>query len=353
MPPDRNGRLAILRIHANGKGDHKFKVDDKQLQDAADVTFGYTGADLVGLLNAAFTKACLRDSTDVTPDDMKHALSKTKPSALRDMPFREPKTKFADLGGYADHKEVLRRIVQHSNGSVMLFYGPKGTGKTAFAEALAGEYGYNLIHVSGSEPEDKFVGETEKTIDRYLERAKQLAPCVLCFDEMDSLVEKRGSTYTHKSGWTGLLQSKLSRPIDGVYIIGTVNRPDQMGKTFLDRFTHKLYFPMPTLEEQLAIWQVYLPKGIDARSLVKINAGLSCRDIARCQRIALDYGLEPTQAVFEKMVTGVASDASVDYSKTVKETGDSVADYKSVKAMLVQPAQQPAGITARATEVPR
>ena len=92
MPPDRQGRLKILEIHAYRKG-HKFKIDKEDLEDLAEKTFGYTGADLSGLLNEAFVEALRNQRTEVSLKDLEYGFSKTKPSAIRDMPFREPKNK--------------------------------------------------------------------------------------------------------------------------------------------------------------------------------------------------------------------------------------------------------------------
>lgn len=336
MPPYKDGRLAILRMHANKKGGHKFEVNDKDLEYVSELTFGYTGADLRGLLNESFTKNALRKkSFKIEREDLDYALKRTKPSALRDMPFREPKKKLKDIGGYESHKEVMRKVFNREQGSMVLFYGPSGTGKTEFAEALAGEYGFNYIVVSGSEPEDKFVGETGKKIDKYLERAKQLAPSILVFDEMDALIEKKG-TLSHKGSWTGLLQSKLSHPIEGVNIIGTMNRPDLVNDTFIQRFPHKLYFKMPSSEEQVEIWKRYLPENINPQELVEINDKLTGRNIAHAALITKDYGLEPSVEVYKHLIENITSVEEVNYDDISEKTGNSVKDYDSIKKFLIK-----------------
>lgn len=333
LPPDERGRLHILKIHAYEK-DHKFKIKEEDLIDIAKVTFGYTGADLVGLLNEAFTNANLEDRIDIKSEDLKYALTKTKPSALRDMPFKEPKIKLDDLGGYELHKELLRRIIKNTEQSLLLFYGPEGTGKTVFAEAIAGEYGFNFIVVSGSEPTDKYVGETGKTIDKYLDRAKQLAPSILLFDEIDALVEQKG-VISHKASWTGLLQSKLSQPIDGVYIIATLNRPDLLKTNFLSRFIDKLYFGMPSKEEQIKIWQTYVGNDIDAEKLAEANSKLSGRDIAHAYTIAKNYGLPETKETYLHLIEEVKSSDDIEhYGKIRQQIGDSVQTYEKVKSLI-------------------
>ena len=337
MPPDKEGRLAILRIHANGKGGHMFKVDDGDLQYAAGLTFGYTGADLRGLLDEAFTLNVLRgdDKLIVSRSDIDKAMKKTRPSALRDMPFREPQKKLDSIGGYESHKDVMRRVFDRSNGTMALFYGPAGTGKTEFAEALAGEYGFNYIVISGSEPEDKFVGETGKKIEKYLTRARQLSPCVLLFDEVDALVEKKGAQ-SWKSSWTGLLQSKLSKPIEGVYMIGTMNRPDLINDTFVQRFPHRLYFGMPNPTEQEAIWRKYLPNGIEAKALVEANGKLTGRNIAHADLVVRDYGLEPSVEIYRNLIANIQSADGIGYEEIRNQVGDSVRDYDNVKRFLVK-----------------
>ncbi|MBW3018475.1 AAA family ATPase, partial [Candidatus Woesearchaeota archaeon] len=232
LPPDFEGRYRILQIHADPeKKKHEFQFDDEDLKKLAQVSYGYTGADLVGLLQEAMENASLDKRKKINYEDFEYALSIQKPSAIRDMPFVEPVFKLDDIGGYDLHKELLYMMFMKSQQGRYLLYGPRGTGKSMMAEALAGELGYNFIVVRGSEPEDKYVGETGKIIDRYLSRAKALAPSILFFDEVDALIERKG-TLSHKGSWTGLLQSKLSKDIDGVHIIGALNRIDTIRKTF-------------------------------------------------------------------------------------------------------------------------
>jgi len=345
MPPDYQGRLEILKIHALNKNEesdfnHDFIVDERLLDAAARVTFGYTGADLVGLLNEAFGYANFKERLEITKEDLEFAKKKTKPSALRDMPFIEPTLKFKDVGGYEGHKEVMRKIIENSDESIVMFYGPPGVGKTTFAEAVAGEYGYNMISVSGSSPEDKFVGETNKIIERYLDRAKQVAPCILLFDQIDALVQTEG-TKSWKDSWTGSLESRLSKPIDGVYIIATLNNPEETKRSFLDRFLHKLYFDMPTHDEQEAIWNLYLPEGIGINPLLREPGFISGRDIAKAHQMVIDYGMEEigveaTIDLYNELI-GVPElnkeepAWAIKYKEIVGRVGDSVADYQKIK----------------------
>lgn len=329
LPPDQRGRFEILRIHSHGKGGHKFEARDEDLEKLADRSYGYVGRDLKQVLNRAFTHAKRNSRIKVEMEDLEYGLKKTKPSAIRDMPFIEPKVRLADMAGYEDHKALLRSIVGRSPESVILLYGPKGTGKTMAAEALAGEFGYNFILLKGSELESKWVGESKDRVEKVIKRAKQLTPCVVCFDEISSFIERKG-VLSHKDSQTGYLQSVLSRPPEGVYILATDNNPDFLRGPFMDRFVHKLYFGMPGREEQVSLWNQYAP-GIEAGRLVEVNGNLSCRDIAyACQRVK-DYGIEPSVEVFERLIKGIQPDDSKKYGQVVKEIGDGVKDFQALK----------------------
>lgn len=333
LPPDKEGRYQILRIHANGKGNHKFKVGDEDLGQLAEVTYGYVGRDLRQVLNRAFTHARRDDRTEVKYEDLEYGMKKTKPSAIRDMPFVEPAITLENLAGYQDHKDLLKSIMSEGSESVMLFYGPKGTGKTAMAEALAGEYGYNFILLKGSELESKWVGESKDRVERVIKKAKQLSPCILCFDEISSFVERRG-VLSHKDSQTGYMQSILSRPPEGVYIVATDNNPEFLRGPFVDRFVHKLYFGMPSEEEQTAIWGLYIPD-IDPTSLVQ-GAQLSGRDIAHAAKRVADYGLKPSVEIFAKMLGNMQrTDPDAEKYQSVRQSiGDSVTDYRSLKEFM-------------------
>lgn len=329
LPPDQNGRYEILKIHADGKGDHKFKVNDNDLKELSEKSYGYVGRDLKQVLNRAFTHAKRDKRNEVSMDDLEYGLKKTKPSAIRDMPFVEPKVTFEDIIGYEDHKSVLKSVIERNSESVILMYGPKGNGKTLGAEALAGDFGYNFILLKGSELESKWVGESKDRVEKVIKRSKQLSPCVVCFDEISSFIERKG-VLSHKDSQTGYLQSVLSRPPEGVYILATDNNPNFLRGPFMDRFIHRLYFGAPTKEEQILLWNKYAPE-INAERLVEINDNLSCRDIAHtCQRIK-DYGLTNNFDAFKKLIEGIPKEDIRRYDDVIKEIGDGIRDYRSLK----------------------
>jgi transitional endoplasmic reticulum ATPase len=329
LPPDTRGRYEILKIHTDGKGGHKFVVPDELVHTLSEKSYGYVGRDLKSLLNKAFVHAQRRKTTDVIMEDLEYGLRKVKPSAIKDMPFVEPHVKLADIVGYEDHKAMLKSIIEKSNESVMLFFGPKGTGKTYAAEALAGDFGYNYILVKGSELENMFVGKTKDNTEKIIKRAKQLSPCIVCFDEISSFVERKG-TMSHKDSQTGYLQSVLSRPPEGVYIIGTDNNPDFLRGPFMDRFIHKLFFGMPSKEEQVALWNMYAP-GIDSQALVNMNDKLSCRDIANATKRIRDYGITPSVDAYKKIVECIPKSDENQYKNIIEQIGNGVADYRALK----------------------
>ncbi|MBI5065007.1 AAA family ATPase [Candidatus Woesearchaeota archaeon] len=333
FPPTREGRYKILQMHAEGRGGHEFKVNSDDLNLAADKTFGFTGGDLVGLLNKAFVSAVMENRTQVSKADVEHALKKQKPSAIKDMPFVEPAVKLLDLVGYEDHKAVLRNVLDNTNESVVLLYGPAGTGKTMFPEALAGEYGYNLIMLRGSELESKWVGESKDKVKEVIERAKQLSPCLLVMDEIESFVEQKGWT-SHKDSQTGYLQSVLSRPPEGVYIFATTNNPEFLRGPFRERFIHKIFFPNPTEQEQLLLWKKYAPEA-DAEALVMVRSDLSCRSIAHaCQKLK-DYGIEQNSDVLSKVITSLPKPKEEkDWKEVLTEVGDGIQEYRALKEFV-------------------
>jgi len=341
LPPGLDGRRHILELHAYQFG-AQFKFDEKHLDAVASRTFGYTGADLRGLCNEALEDCVLKniESTnpllEVTMENFEYALKHTLPTALKDMPFMEPTINLKDIGGYEFHKELMKRVIENSpQGSMSLFYGLPGTGKTRLAEAIAGEYGLNCMFVSGSELENSLVGETQKKIIQVMNRAKSLAPVVLVFDEMDSFVGNGNSNFDYRSMWTGLLQSKLSKPIEDVHIISTMNKPHVIKDALLQRFQNKLYFGMPSPEEQKAIWRIHVPE-VNPDNLLAVNNNLSGRDIAQMVSQARIFGLPQTDEMYTRLVAGrkASNEGAILYENMKDEVGDSVEDFKKAKPLM-------------------
>ncbi|MEJ7642554.1 MAG: CDC48 family AAA ATPase, partial [Candidatus Nitrosocosmicus sp.] len=211
--PDKRGRLEVLQIHARNM---PLNADVNQEKIAA-VTHGFVGADLEGLCKEAAMK-CLRrllpelnledekinpevlNKLIVTMADFDNAIKEVMPSAMREVYLESPDVKWGDIGGLDEVKRELQEAVEwplrypdlytkldHSMPKGILMHGPSGTGKTMLAKAVATESEANFISVKGPELLSKWVGESERGIREIFRRARQAAPCVVFFDEVDSI----------------------------------------------------------------------------------------------------------------------------------------------------------------------
>ncbi|MBI4176465.1 MAG: CDC48 family AAA ATPase, partial [Candidatus Aenigmarchaeota archaeon] len=255
--PDEKGRLDILQIHTRNMP----LDEDVDLRWLASVTYGFVGADLSALAKeaamAALRKALpglswkkqdqlpekLLEKLKVTKQDFKNALKMVEPSAMREVMIEIPSVKWADIGGLKDVKESLKEVVQwplkHPEAfervgirppKGVLLYGPPGCGKTLLARAVATESGANFISVKGPEIMSKWVGESEKHVREIFRRARQVAPCIIFFDEIDSLVPKRGvdtgTRVTENIVSQVLTEMSGLEDLHNVIVVAATNRPD-------------------------------------------------------------------------------------------------------------------------------
>ncbi|MBE9547390.1 MAG: CDC48 family AAA ATPase, partial [Proteobacteria bacterium] len=217
--PDKNGRLEILNVHTRGMP----LAEDVDLVRISEITHGFVGADLEALSREA-AMVTLRElfpiidfqmeeipyetlmKLQVTMDDFMEGLKEVEPSAIREVFTEIPDVKWSDVGGLSEIKSVLKetiewplkydKLFEHAKTSPskgILLYGPPGTGKTLLAKAVASESEVNFISVKGPEILSKWVGESEKGIREVFKKAKQASPCIIFFDEIDSVVPRRGS----------------------------------------------------------------------------------------------------------------------------------------------------------------
>ncbi len=291
--PDREGRLEILQIHTRGMP----LADDVDLKKLADVTHGFVGADLEALAKEAAIRALRRILPEINLEaenipveilnkiivkmtDFQDALKEVEPSAMREVLVEVPEVNWEDIGGLESVKEDLREAVEwplkypdvfsQVNATPpkgLLLYGPPGTGKTMLAKAVANESQANFISVKGPELLNKFVGESEKAVREVFRKARQAAPCIIFFDEIDSIAPVRGSSIGD-SHVTERVISQFLTELDGleelrnVVIIAATNRPDIVDRALLrpGRFDRLLYVPPPDLDARRQIFTIRTKK---------------------------------------------------------------------------------------------
>ncbi|KAK9906799.1 hypothetical protein WJX75_008275 [Coccomyxa subellipsoidea] len=322
--PDETGRLEVLRIHTKN-----MKLDDNvDLEAIAKDTHGYVGADLAALCTEAALQ-CIREKMDVidledenidaeilnamavSNDNFKTALGISNPSALRETVVEVPNVNWEDIGGLENVKRELQEVVQYpvehpekfekfgmSPSKGVLFYGPPGCGKTLLAKAIANECQANFISVKGPELLTMWFGESEANVREIFDKARQSAPCVLFFDELDSIANQRGSSSGDAGGAADRVLNQLLTEMDGmnskktVFIIGATNRPDIIDSALLrpGRLDQLIYIPLPDEGSRRQIFKAVLRKSpvapdVDVDLLVKYTNGFSGADITEiCQR---------------------------------------------------------------------
>ena len=323
--PDRNGRKEILQIHTRGMP----LAEDVDLDELANVTHGFVGADLealckesaMGTLRKVLPEIDLKDETippsileklQVTKEDFIEALKLVEPSALREVFIEIPNVRWDDVGGLKEIKQELREAVEWpiKNPQVftkmgikppkgVLIFGPPGCGKTLLAKAIANESESNFISVKGPEILSKWVGESEKAVRQIFKKAKQAAPTIVFIDELDAISSMRGLEVGNRVGERVLNQ--LLTEMDGmeelhsVVVIAATNRPDMLDPALLrpGRFDKLLLVPAPDEEVRLEIFKVHtknmpLDESVDLNRLVKQTNGYAGADIeGLCREAAM------------------------------------------------------------------
>ncbi|MDI6721426.1 MAG: AAA family ATPase, partial [Candidatus Aenigmarchaeota archaeon] len=316
--PNKDGRKEILQIHTRGMP----LFNDVDIDKTAEITYGYVGADLLALCKEAAMHALRRVLPDlgeikenkpidesilkklvVMKEDFEHALKIVEPSAMREVLVEVPNIKWEDIGGLEEVKESMKEVVEWplkfpdsfkrlgiKPPTGVLLFGPPGCGKTLLAKAVANESGANFISVKGPELLSMYVGESERHIRDVFRRAKQVAPAIIFFDEIDALVPRRG--YHSDSHVTERVVSQLLAEISGleelrgVVVIAATNRPDVVDPAFLrpGRFDRQVLVPTPDEKTRLEILKVHtkmMPVSGDVgiERLAKDTTGFSGADI--------------------------------------------------------------------------
>lgn len=327
--PDRDGRLEILQIHTRGMPLEK----DVDLGVIANMSHGFVGADLQAVAKEAGIRALRRvlpeiDLTTenipsdilkkivVTMDDFLSVIKEIEPSALREVFVEIPDVKWDDIGGLEDVKQELQEAVEwplkyqglflHSDATPpkgILLYGPPGTGKTLMAKAAAHESEANFISIKGPELLSKWVGESEKGVREVFRKARQAAPCIVFFDEIDAIAPTRGGMGSD-SHVTERVISQLLTELDGlevlsnVIIIAATNRPDIIDAALLrpGRFDRLLYVPPPEKESRIKIFKIHTSKkpladDVKIETLAAHTEGYTGADIAALASAAVMLAL--------------------------------------------------------------
>jgi transitional endoplasmic reticulum ATPase len=339
--PDDAGRLEVIRI----KTRNMKLAPGCDLELVAKATHGYVGADISQLcMEAAFhairkklhlidvdadtIPAEVLDQIEITDEDFSHALGVTNPSALRENVVEVPNVSWKDIGGLEDVKKELYETVQYpvehadkflkfgmqpSKG--VLFYGPPGCGKTLLAKAIANECGANFISIKGPELLTMWFGESEANVRELFDKARSAAPCILFFDEMDSIAKQRGGGAGGGASEAGdRVINQILTEIDGVgarksvFIIGATNRPDILDNavTRPGRLDQLIYIPLPDYGSRLDTFRANLRKSpvagnVDLEALAKATEGFSGADITEiCQRAAKNAIRESVTAEIER-----------------------------------------------------
>ena len=322
--PDRLGRKEILQIHTRSMPLAE-KVD---LDELADFTYGYVGADLMSLAREAAMNALRRylpeidldqpipievlEKMEVTLDDFKNAHRGIEPSAMREFFVEVPKVTWNDIGGLEDVKQQLKEAVEWplSQPEVfkrlgiepprgILLYGAPGIGKTLLAKAVAHESSANFISIKGPEVMSKWVGESEKAVRELFKKARQVAPTIVFLDEIDSIAPRRG-TYSGSHVTDSVVNQLLTsidglESMEGVVVIGATNRPDIIDQGLLrpGRFDRLILIGAPDEKARLEIFKIHtkrmpLAKNVNLEQLASATKGYSGADIeALCREAAM------------------------------------------------------------------
>jgi transitional endoplasmic reticulum ATPase len=359
--PDEEGRHEILKIKTKDMA----LAPDVNLIQIARETHGYVGADLQQLVLESALQ-CIRynmenmdvNSEEPIPEDVLdqmlvseehfvHALSVTDPSTMRDSKVEIPNVKWEDIGGLEETKRELQEMVRYpiehrhlferfgmqaSRG--VLFYGPPGCGKTLMAKAIANECGANFISVKGPELLNMYFGGSEANVRNLFDKARAASPCILFFDEMDSIARARGGGGGGGSSDTSdRVINQILSEIDGMgsgktlFIIGATNRPDILDPGIMrpGRLDQLIHIPLPDRESRVSIFKANLRKSpisddISYETLADATDGFSGADITEiCQRAAKN-------AIRDSITAGIERQKRVEAGELTEEEAEALPD---------------------------
>ena len=377
--PDKNARLNILKIHTRNMPLTK----DVSLKKIAERTHGFVGADVASLCKEAAMSVLRRilpeikfgekeeipkkvwEKLMITGEDFSEALRLVRPSAMREVLVETPNINWKDIGGLdllkQEFKEAVEWPLKHPSAFKkmgirpprgLLMYGPPGCGKTLLAKAVANESESNFILVKGPELLNKWVGESEKGIRKIFEKARQVSPAIVFFDEMDAIAPRRGSE--SGSGVTERMVNTLLAEMDGleelndVVVIAATNRPDIIDPALLrpGRFDRFLLVPPPEKDSVIEILKIHtkdvpLAKNVDLKKIAEKAEGYVGADLEAVVREAAMLALrdnlkakEVPMACFEEALKKVRPSVPKDTLETYKAIEEQY--LKNAKAGLAK-----------------
>jgi len=337
--PDKKDRFEILQIHTRGMP----LTADVDLGKIADLTHGFTGADISELCKEAAMKGLRRvlpeidfeadyipvevlNKLVVSMQDFLDALRFVEPSAMREVLVETPNVRWDDIGGLEEAKQALRESIEwplkypevfEEAGTKppkgILLHGPPGSGKTLLAKAVANESGLNFINVKGPELMSRYVGESEKSIRETFRRAKQTAPCIIFFDEIDALAPKRGSGIADSHVSERVISQLLTEmsgleELRGVIVLAATNRIDLIDPALLraGRCDLILHIPPPNKKARLHIFKIHtrktrLSRDVSLKKLVEETEGFVGSEIEAVCREAAMMGVRRAIGAMERL----------------------------------------------------
>jgi transitional endoplasmic reticulum ATPase len=335
--PDKKGRYEILLIHTRNMP----LLQDVDVEKLAAISHGFVGADLEYLCKEAAMKTLKRmlpelkldeeklsletlDKLIVTGADFESAFKDIVPSAMREVYLETPDVKWSEIGGLESVKRELQEAVEwplkfsdlykaigYNMPKGVLLFGPSGTGKTLLAKAVATESEANFISVRGPELLSKWVGESERGVREVFRRARQAAPCIIFFDEIDSIAPVRGADgggmVTERVVSQLLTELDGIQSLQGVVVLAATNRVDMVDPALLrsGRFDKIIAIPLPDDEARKQVLQIHMKgkpisKEVEVGDLVKMTAGFNGADLASLVNTAVSIVLQAYIAKYPK-----------------------------------------------------
>jgi len=363
--PNKKGRKEVLEIHTR----HMPLSRDVNLDELAEVTYGFVGADLEALCKEAAMHVLRRvipemsgleenkeipeeilKKLKVTKKDFEYAMKIVQPSAMREVLVEVPKVTWNDVGGLKEVKDKLKESVEwplkHPDSFErmgikpargILLYGPPGTGKTLLAKAVANESNSNFISIKGPELLSKWVGESERLVREIFKKAKQVSPSIIFFDEIDSLATARNISSSSNHVGERVVSQLLGEisgleELNDVVVIAATNRPDMIDPALLrpGRFDRQILVPAPDEKSRIKIFEIHTKKmplyKVNLKKLAKMTEGYSGADIeAICREAALNAMREDIKAKkvtmkhFEKALKEITPSITKEMIKYYKE----------------------------------